>query len=185
MFIKSIICICTFSHQIWTPKVWHILTIWVPNFSNLCDTTMGEWQLYTVYRAVSRMPKATQLAWAVRTGSRAFVGDASLAERESERLVSVSDERFPIFRFPPLSHITKIDPNSNTPYLIFWTFLVKDLWVAFRDNGRMTDPTHTRHFTSRFALCSGILCASMFQNRNDKFPSVVSHYKNSSDSRIP
>ena len=46
---------------------------------------MGEWQLSTVYRAVSRMPKATQLAWAVRTGSRAvWVTPASQRENPKE-----------------------------------------------------------------------------------------------------
>ena len=54
----------------------------------VCDVrvnTCGRMTDPTVYRPVSRMPKATQLAWAVRTGSRAvWVTPASQRENPKE-----------------------------------------------------------------------------------------------------
>ena len=50
-------------------------------------------------------PEPSVRRWAVMKGSGTYVGDAGLAERESDRLSDVSDERFTKTMFPTLSHI--------------------------------------------------------------------------------
>ena len=98
---------------------------------------MWEWQLHTVYRAVSWMPKATQLAGLWERGRAPCGWRQPRRERIQRRTSCVFRGAFSDLEIPLLSHITKIVRKSNTEPRILRKllrfFLLKKFWEITRN----------------------------------------------------